>query len=161
MPRTTGTRAGSFESWQDLLMAESSGGAGTPTTRRVWAGQPYPLGATYDGTGTNFSLFSSVAEGVELCLFGDGANGNGEHVEERIELREVDGYCWHTYLPDVRPGQRYGYRVHGPWEPAKGLWCNPAKLLLDPYAKAVAGTIDWDPACFAYDFAKPTKQNTV
>ena len=137
-------------------------------TRRVWAGQPYPLGATYDGTGTNFSLFSSVAEGVELCLFGeglfgDGSNGNGidGHVEERIELREVDGYCWHTYLPDVRPGQRYGYRVHGPWDPTAGLWCNPSKLLLDPYAKAVAGEIDWDPACFAYDFAAPAKQNTA
>jgi isoamylase len=141
-------------------MAESSGGVGTTTTRRVWAGQPYPLGATYDGTGTNFSLFSNVAEAIELCLFGE-PNGDAVPIEERIELREVDGYCWHTYLPDVRPGQRYGYRVHGPWNPAQGLWCNPSKLLLDPYAKAVAGTIDWDPACFAYDFADPRKQNTV
>jgi isoamylase len=134
--------------------------ADTPTTRRVWAGQPYPLGATYDGTGTNFSLFSNVAEAIELCLFGE-PNGDAVPTEERIELREVDGYCWHTYLPDVRPGQRYGYRVHGPWNPAQGLWCNPSKLLLDPYAKAVAGTIDWDPACFAYDFADPKKQNTA
>ena len=75
--------------------------------------------------------------------------------EERIELHEVDGYCWHTYLPDVRPGQRYGYRVHGPWDPSKGLWCNPAKLLLDPYVKAVDGEVDWDPACFAYDIDDP------
>ena len=118
----------------------------------------HPLGATYDGAGTNFSLFSSVAEWVELCLVsGDGA----EQVEQRIELTEVDGYCWHTYLPDVRPGQRYGYRVHGPWNPAAGLWCNPAKLLLDPYAKTVDGEVDWDPACFAYDRGDPDQPNTA
>jgi len=123
--------------------------------RRVWVGEPAPLGATYDGSGTNFSLFSSVADGVELCLITpDGG-------EERIELHEVDGHCWHTFLPGVRPGQRYGYRVHGPWHPAKGLWCNPAKLLLDPYAKAVAGSVDWDQACFAYDFDAPDEPNTT
>ena len=144
-------------------MAKKARTATAPETppRRVWVGQPYPLGATYDGTGTNFSLFSSVADGVELCLFGDGTNGGEVGAEERIELREVDGYCWHTYLPDVRPGQRYGYRVHGPWDPAEGQWCNPAKLLLDPYAKAVSGDVDWDPACFAYDFADPAKPNTA
>ncbi len=127
----------------------------TPVGRTLWVGQPYPLGATYDGSGTNFSLFTTVADGVELCLLGDSIrDASGQLIgieEERIELHEVDGYCWHTYLPDVRPGQRYGYRVHGPWDPAKGLWCNPAKLLLDPYVKAVDGEVDWDPACFAYD----------
>ena len=79
----------------------------------------------------------------------------------RVELTEVDGHCWHAYLPDVRPGQRYGYRVHGPWDPANGLWCNPAKLLLDPYAKAIDGEVDWDPACFAYDFDDPDQPNTA
>src|SRR5262247_2687940 len=93
---------------------------------RLWPGTPYPLGATWDGAGTNFALFSEVARGVELCLIDDG----GEH---RVELTEVDGFVWHGYLPDVGPGQRYGYRVHGPYEPAKGHRCNPAKLLLDPY----------------------------
>ena len=121
----------------------------------MWVGRPYPLGATYDGSGTNFSLFSSVAEGVELCLLGP----NGDDTELRVALTEVDGHCWHAYLPDVRPGQRYGYRVHGPWDPAEGLWCNPAKLLLDPYAKAIDGEVDWDPACFAYDFDDPDKPN--
>jgi isoamylase len=126
-----------------------------PAPPRQWVGRSYPLGATYDGAGTNFSLFSSVAEGVELCLL----SGDGEPGEIRVELTEVDGYCWHTYLPDVRPGQRYGYRVHGPWDPPQGLWCNPAKLLLDPYAKTVEGEVDWDRACFAYDFADPDKPN--
>ena len=122
---------------------------------RRWLGQPYPLGATYDGAGTNFSVFSSVADGVELCLIA--ADGD----ETRIELVEVDGYCWHAFLPDVRPGQRYGYRVHGPWEPAAGLWCNEHKLLLDPYAKAVDGLIDWDVACFGYDFDDHDRKNTA
>jgi glycogen operon protein len=128
-----------------------------PAPPRQWVGRAYPLGATYDGAGTNFSLFSSVAEGVELCLL----SGDGEPGEIRVELTEVDGYCWHTYLPDVRPGQRYGYRVHGPWNPSEGLWCNPTKLLLDPYAKTVDGEVDWDPACFAYDFADPDQPNTA
>ena len=125
--------------------------------RRQWVGKPFPLGARYDGSGTNFSLFSSVADGVELCLFSE--HGGAHPEEERIELHEVDGHIWHTYLPDARPGQRYGYRVHGPWEPARGQWCNPSKLLLDPYAKAIDGDIDWDPACFGYDFADPTRIN--
>ena len=138
----------------------------TNASRRVWVGRPYPLGATYDGSGTNFSLFSSVAEAVELCLLqpAEGAPSGGTATawrEERIALKEVDGYCWHAYLPDVRPGEHYGYRVHGPWDPANGLWCNPAKLLLDPYAKAVDGEVDWDPACFAYDFAHPLAPNTA
>ena len=145
-------------------MYRSSSRQPLASARQVWVGQPYPLGATYDGTGTNFSLFSSIADGVELCLFEDaGGDTGGLDVsgEERVELREVDGYCWHTYLPDVRPGQRYGYRVHGPWDPGGGQWCNPAKLLLDPYAKAVAGSVDWDVACFAYDFANPAKPNST
>ena len=122
----------------------------------MWVGNPYPLGAYYDGSGTNFSLFTSVADGVELCLLGDGPDAD----EVRVSLTEVDGHCWHAYLPDVRPGQRYGFRVHGPWEPAKGLWCNPSKLLLDPYAKAIDGEIDWSEACFGYQFDDPDQPNT-
>ena len=111
---------------------------------RLWPGQPFPLGATYDGTGTNFSLFSEIATGVELCLFDeDGA-------EECISLTEVTALCWHGYLPNVSPGQRYGFRVHGPYEPSAGHRCNPNKLLLDPYAKAVEGEVKWDPAVFGY-----------
>jgi glycogen operon protein len=119
----------------------------------VWPGRPYPLGATYDGTGTNFSLFSEAAEGVELCLFDD------EGVERRVALTEVDGFCWHAYLPRIGIGQRYGFRVHGPWQPERGHRCNPNKLLLDPYAKAVDGGVDWDPACFPYDFDDPDARN--
>jgi glycogen operon protein len=113
---------------------------------QVWPGTAYPLGATYDGTGTNFAIFSEVAEKVELCLFD--ADGN----EERIRLPEMDGYVWHAFLPGIQPGQRYGYRVHGPYDPSQGLRCNPNKLLLDPYAKAIDGPVDWDPSVFGYDF---------
>jgi isoamylase len=121
-----------------------------------WPGTPYPLGATFDGSGTNFALFSEVAERVELCL----VDGTGaELTEERIELTEVDAFVWHCYLPPVQPGQRYGYRVHGPWDPARGLRCNPHKLLLDPYAKATSGEIDWDQALFGYDFGDPDSRN--
>ena len=129
--------------------------------RRVWVGKPFPLGAIYDGSGTNFALFSSAADGVELCLFGDDftRGDDGADDEVRIQLTEVDGYIWHAYLPDVRPGQRYGYRVHGPWNPSAGQRCNASKLLLDPYAKAIAGDIDWDPACFGYDFDDPDRRN--
>jgi glycogen operon protein len=111
---------------------------------QVWPGRPYPLGATYDGVGTNFALFSEVAERVELCLFD--AAGN----ERRIELREVDGYIWHGAVTGIGPGQRYGYRVHGPYDPAAGRRCNPSKLLLDPYAKAIDGDVRWDPAVYSY-----------
>ena len=111
---------------------------------RLWPGQPFPLGASYDGAGTNFSLFSEVATGVDLCLFDE------EGTEECIPLTEVTALCWHGYLPNVGPGQRYGFRVHGPYEPQAGHRCNPAKLLLDPYAKAVEGEVDWDPAVFGY-----------
>ncbi len=111
---------------------------------RVWPGTPYPLGAVWDGSGTNFAIFSEVAERVELCLFDD------EGAETRVPLAEVDGFVWHCYLPDVGPGQRYGYRVHGPYEPRRGHRCNPAKLLLDPYGKAVDGAVSWDPALYSY-----------
>lgn len=122
----------------------------------IWPGTAYPLGATFDGSGTNFALFSEAAERVELCLIdGEGA----ELTEERIELTEEDAFVWHCYLPSVQPGQRYGYRVHGPWDPARGLRCNPNKLLLDPYAKATSGEIDWDQALFGYDFGDPDSRN--
>ncbi|MER6687539.1 MULTISPECIES: glycogen debranching protein GlgX [Streptomyces] len=102
----------------------------------VWSGHPYPLGAAFDGQGTNFALFSEVAEHVELILVDDAGTATP------VPLQEVDGFVWHAYLPGVGPGQRYGYRVHGPWQPALGHRCNPAKLLLDPYARAVDGQID-------------------
>jgi glycogen operon protein len=133
-----------------------------PPPIRQWVGRPYPLGAVYDGSGTNFSLFTSVAEGVELCLLEDEPSGDESRRafdEVRIPLTEVDGHCWHTYLPDVRPGQRYGYRVHGPWKPSEGLWCNPSKLLLDPYAKTIDGDVTWDPSCFGYLFDDPDEPN--
>jgi isoamylase len=113
---------------------------------QVWPGQPYPLGASYDGIGTNFTLFSEVAERVELCLFED-ESGTREY---KVDLTEVDGYVWHCFLPGIGPGQRYGYRVHGPWDPEAGLRCNPAKLLLDPYAKELEGQVRWDPAVYPY-----------
>ncbi len=118
-----------------------------------WPGGPYPLGATYDGAGTNFALFSEVAENVELCLFDAG----GE--ETRVPLREVDAFVWHGYLPGIGPGQRYGYRVHGRYEPTSGHRCNPAKLLLDPYAKAIDGPVRWDQAMFSYPFGRPDERN--
>ena len=119
----------------------------------VWPGTAYPLGATFDGTGTNFALFSERAERVELCLLAD------DLTETRIELTEVDGYVWHCYLPQVQPGQKYGYRVHGPYEPEHGNRFNPNKLLMDPYAKAIQGQIDWDPALFTYEFGDPDSRN--
>jgi isoamylase len=116
---------------------------------QVWPGEPFPLGATYDGSGTNFSLFSEIATKVELCVFDDA----GE--ETRIALPEVTALCWHGYVPGIKPGQRYGYRVHGPWAPEHGHWCNPNKLLLDPYAKAIDGTWEWHEAMFPYHFDNP------
>ncbi|PKO72343.1 MAG: glycogen debranching enzyme, partial [Betaproteobacteria bacterium HGW-Betaproteobacteria-17] len=114
---------------------------------KIWPGTSYPLGATCDNVGTNFSLFSEVAQRVELCLFD--AAGN----ETRVDLPEVSGHCWHGYFPGIGPGQRYGFRVHGPWEPQNGHRCNPAKLLLDPYAKAIDGDVCLDEAMFPYRFA--------
>src|SRR5215467_14372184 len=119
------------------------------TSRPVWPGAPYPLGAAYDGVGTNFALYSEAADQIELCLFGPGGS---ENEEERVRVTEVDGFVWHCYLPGAGPGQRYGYRVHGPYDPAAGHRCNAAKLLLDPYAKAIEGSIDWDQAVFSYSF---------
>ncbi|MCG5213999.1 glycogen debranching protein GlgX [Streptosporangium soli] len=122
--------------------------------REVWPGESYPLGGTWDGAGTSFSVFSEAAEAVELCLFS--ADGR----EERVELPESDGYVWHGYLPGVMPGQRYGFRVHGPYNPARGHRCNPAKLLLDPYAKAIEGDLRWNEALFSYHFTDPSQVNT-
>ncbi len=119
----------------------------------IWPGRAYPLGAAFDGAGTNFSIFSEIAERVELCLF------DAQGVERRVELSEVDAHCWHAYLPGVGPGQRYGFRVHGPWAPGEGHRCNPSKLLLDPYAKAISGSVDWDEACFSHRFDDPTRPN--
>ncbi len=116
---------------------------------RIWPGEPYPLGATYDGMGTNFSLFSEVAERVELCLFDDDGK------ETRLDLPEVSALCWHGYLPNTGPGQRYGFRVHGPRDLPAGHRCNPNKLLLDPYAKAVDAGTNWDEAVFGYRFGDP------
>src|SRR5438309_3620690 len=113
---------------------------------KVWPGQPFPLGASYDGSGTNFSLFSEVATRVELCLFDE------QSAETRLDLPEVTALCWHGYLPNVGPGQRYGFRVHGPWEPERGARCNAAKLLLDPYARAVEGEVQWNEALYGYHF---------
>jgi glycogen operon protein len=110
------------------------------STRQVWPGHPFPLGPAWDGHGTNFSIFSENAERVELCLFDEDDN------EERIEVEQVTAFNWHVYLPEVTPGQRYGYRVHGPYDPANGHRFNPAKLLIDPYAKAIDGTIAWEEA---------------
>src|SRR5215467_7823412 len=119
----------------------------------AWPGTAYPLGATHDGVGANFALFSSVAERVDLCLFDDAG------AEDRVTLHEMDGFVWHGYLPGVGPGQRYGYRVHGPYDPAAGHRCNPAKLLLDPYAKAIDGILAWNPAVFSYRFGRPDERN--
>ena len=118
----------------------------------------YPLGASYDGAGVNFALFSQVAQKVELCLFDE------EDRETRVEMTEQNSYVWHNYLLGIQPGQRYGYRVYGPYDPAKGLRCNPNKLLLDPYAKAIEGNIDGDESLYSYWFKSPedvTSMNTL
>jgi len=129
--------------------------ADSDDTRRteVWPGKAYPLGATYDGVGTNFALFSEAAERVELCLFDD------DGTETRVVLPEVDGFIWHGFLPDVVPGQHYGYRVHGPYDPAAGQRCNPNKLLIDPYAKAIDGEFRWDQSLFGYNFGDGDSRN--
>jgi glycogen operon protein len=107
------------------------------------SGQPFPLGATWDGYGVNFSLFSSVAQRVELCLFDD------DGLECRYDLPEMTAHCWHGYFPGLKAGQKYAFRVHGPWAPHAGLRCNPSNLLLDPYAKCIEGQIHWNEAVFA------------
>jgi isoamylase len=118
----------------------------------IWPGTSLRLGATWDGEGTNFALFAEHAEGVELCLFdADGA-------ERHLALPEVTAHVWHGYVPESGPGQRYGYRVHGPYDPRRGHRFNPAKLLLDPYAKAIEGKVDWDDAVFGYRVGEPADQ---
>ncbi|HEV8631833.1 MAG TPA: alpha-amylase family glycosyl hydrolase, partial [Thermoanaerobaculia bacterium] len=129
--------------------------AGAAPPFEVWPGQPHPLGATYDGFGVNFAVFSEVAEKVELCLFDD------ERRETRFELPEVTAFCWHGYVPQMQPGQRYGFRVHGPWAPEQGHRCNAAKLLLDPYAKAIDGQVEWSEAVFPHLFADPAARNDL
>ncbi|KSU56499.1 glycogen operon protein [Microbacterium enclense] len=121
--------------------------------QQVWPGSSYPLGATYDGNGTNFALFSEGAEKVELCLFDE------DGTETCYELIDVDAFVWHAYLPNILPGQRYGYRVHGEYDPASGKRFNARKLLLDPYAKAVEGQVDWGQAVFSYEFGDPDSFN--
>ncbi|HUB58535.1 MAG TPA: glycogen debranching protein GlgX [Mycobacterium sp.] len=126
----------------------TTGAAVTPPELvTVWPGSNYPLGATFDGGGTNFALFSEIAEKVELCLIDRGGH------ETRIRLDEVDGYVWHAYLPTVSPGQRYGFRVHGPFDPAAGHRCDPSKLLLDPYGKSFNGEFTFGQALYSYDLA--------
>ena len=122
---------------------------------QIWPGQPYPLGATFDGTGTNFAIYSSVAERVELILL------DSSDAQTVVDMREVDASVWHCYLPGIAPGQRYGYRVHGPYEPHNGLRCDPSKLLLDPYAKAISGQITNDQSLFSYDFEDPSKRKEL
>ena len=125
---------------------------------QIRPGSMYPLGASYDGAGVNFALFSQVAQKVELCLFDEEDN------ETRIEMTEQNSYVWHNYLPGIQPGQRYGYRVYGPYDPMQGLRCNPNKLLLDPYAKAIEGNIDGDESLYSYWFKSPddvTSMNTL
>ena len=123
-------------------------------SRKIWKGYAYPLGSTWMGTGTNFAIYSHGATKVELCLF-DQVNGAG--AVDTITLIEKADEVWHVFLPDVRPGQLYGYRVHGPWEPERGRRFNPAKVLLDPYARAIAGEVKWAPEMFSYDTEHPDR----
>ncbi|MEU3772801.1 glycogen debranching protein GlgX [Streptomyces sp. NPDC032472] len=122
---------------------------------QVWPGQAYPLGATYDGAGTNFAVYSEAARRIELCLLHDDGS------ETAVELRETDAFVRHAYLPGVMPGQRYGFRVHGPYEPERGRRCNAAKLLLDPYARAIAGNIAWGEEVYGYHFGRPDSRNDL
>ncbi|MGB2811329.1 MAG: glycogen debranching protein GlgX [Mycobacterium sp.] len=126
-------------------MASNDPASPAPARITVWPGTAYPLGATYDGAGTNFSVFSEVAERVELCLI------DGDDHETRIEIDEVDGFVWHAYLPTITPGQRYGFRVHGPWNTDAGQRCDASKLLLDPYGKSFHGEFDFTQALYSYD----------
>ena len=139
---------------QENSLTQTAASPDTSFPLEVWPGKAYPLGATYDGYGTNFALFSEAAEKVELCLF----DANGEQTA-CITLPEVDGFVWHGFIPSIEPGQRYGYRVHGPYDPANGMRCNPNKLLLDPYAKAIDGTFEWDQSLFSYNFGDPDSRN--
>ena len=126
------------------------------TPRKILPGSPYPQGATWDGAGVNFAIYSENATGVELCLF----DKPDKPAVERIMLTERSAYVWHCYLPGVSIGQLYGYRVHGPYEPEKGLRFNSAKLLIDPYAKAVAGEVNWKYSLFGYKLGNPKEDLT-
>src|SRR5580698_8507850 len=116
-------------------------------SRSVLPGKPYPQGATWDGTGVNFSIYSEGATAIDLCLFDNPQDGDGR----TIKIQESTGHIWHCYVPGIRLGQLYGYRVHGPHDPENGLRFNPAKLLIDPFAKALAGTVDWNAPVFGYE----------
>lgn len=120
---------------------------------RIWPGDPFPLGATYDGSGANFAIYSGVADRVELCLFDD------DNTEHRVDLPEVTGFVWHGYVPEIEPGQRYGYRVHGPYDPPAGHRSNPAKLLVDPYARAIDGQLRWGQAVYGYKLGHPDERD--
>ncbi|GGZ34681.1 glycogen operon protein GlgX homolog [Streptomyces inusitatus] len=122
---------------------------------QVWPGRAYPLGASYDGAGTNFAVFSEAAHRIELCLLHDDGS------QTAVELRETDAFVRHAYLPGVMPGQRYGFRVHGPYAPERGQRCNSAKLLLDPYARAISGEINWDESVYGYHFGRPDSRNDL
>lgn len=121
----------------------------------IWPGKPYPLGATYDGSGVNFAVFSEAAERIELCLIDD------DLTETRLDLPETDGFVWHGFVPYVQPGQRYGFRVHGPYDPANGHRCNPSKFLLDPYAKAIEGQAENDQSLYSYTFGDEDAATTT
>ena len=123
----------------------------------VWPGKAYPLGATYDGSGTNFAVFSEVAEKVELCLFG--VDGAGQLKKHGSRFPKWTGSSGTPFCPSVESGQRYGYRIHGPYDPTSGNRCNPNKLLLDPYSKAIDGIFDWDQSLFGYNFGDPDSRN--
>jgi isoamylase len=119
--------------------------------RVILPGKPYPQGATWDGTGVNFSIYSEDATGVELCLFDD---PNSE-ARRTITIRESTGHIWHCYVPDILPGQYYGFRIYGPYDPERGFRFNPAKLVIDPYAKALAGSVNWKAPVFGYELGNP------
>jgi glycogen operon protein len=125
--------------------------------RTILPGRSYPLGATWDGTGVNFAIYSENAQRVELCLFED---KNTPHCDN-VDVRERTAHVWHCFLPGVRPGQLYGYRVHGPYDPDKGLRFNPAKLLIDPYARAITGKVDWNAPIFPYQLGHPDEDNAI
>lgn len=122
---------------------------------QVWPGEAYPLGATYDGAGTNFAVFSEAAARIELCLLHDDGS------ETAVELRESDAFVRHAYLPGIMPGQRYGFRAHGPYAPGRGQRTNSAKLLLDPYARAISGAVEWGEEVYGYHFGEPDKRNDL
>jgi isoamylase len=137
---------------QDVRSRKASEQGGGGDRIEVWPGQPYPLGPTWDGRGTNFALYSENATAVELCLFD---SPSADEPKRTVRLRERTAFVWHGYLPDVGPGTYYGYRVHGPYEVWRGLRFNPFKLLVDPYAKALAGPVRWEHHPFAYMFDQP------